>query len=136
MKILLILLLSLNLFGCSTIEWAKNAYKVNTQDVQNNCEVDEIYELSPFMSTNFLVLYFNECLEIDNLFTMLWGGDDGEYNSTLANFLMLEYLRLHNINNDNDNQLGYIYLKTEESDENVHTRFWQFKKVVVEGPEE
>lgn len=135
MKIILALLLSLNLFGCSTVEWAKNAYKVNMQDVQNNCKTDEIYELSPLMSTRFMVLRFKECLEIDDLFMMLWGGDAGEYNSTLADLLMLEYLRIHNVENDNNNQLGYIYLKTEESEDEVYARFWQLKKIVVEESE-
>jgi hypothetical protein len=101
-------------------------------DVKDNCKTEEIYELKPFIFTNLVAMRFDECLEIDNLFVMMWPGTDGEYNSTLANLLMLEYLRLHNLNNGNDNQLGHIYLKTEEVEENVHARFWQFKKVKIE----
>lgn len=132
MRLLVTLLLTLNLFGCSTVNWAKNAYKVNMHDVKDNCKTEEIYELNPFRSTNLVAMRFDKCLEIDNLFVMMWPGTDGEYNSTLANLLVLEYLRLHNLNNDKDNQLGHIYLKTEEVEENVYARFWQFKKVKIE----
>ncbi|MAF44014.1 MAG: hypothetical protein CMI54_07625 [Parcubacteria group bacterium] len=136
MKILLTILLFLNLYGCGTIEWAKSAYKVNMKDAQASCKTDEIYKLAPFRTTSFAVLRFDECLGINDLFMVLWGGDDGEYNSALADLLMLEYLRLHNTDNDNNNQLGYIYLKTEEPKEGIYARFWQFKKIIVEESEE
>jgi len=130
---LMVTVILFSMFGCSATRWASNAYKVNITDVQEHCETTELYELRPFMKVSLLAARYNSCLQIDNLFFVLWHGPEDEYYDTLSNLMMLEYLRLHNLNSGPADQLGHIYLRTEQGDDGVHTRFWQFKKVSTES---
>lgn len=127
MKKLLLVLALLLVTGCANqIRWAKAKYNVSIDAVLEECVPKESYVLNVFRSS-LMAFRYTECLEVTDMFVISWK-DIGhpDFEDKLSDLLMLEYLRLHNENNEH-NQLGYVFVKHAVDEETgLEVKFWYF----------
>jgi len=126
MKRLLLVLALLVTMGCANqVRWAKARYNITMDEVVEQCVPAESYAL-PVFRTSFMAFRYSECLGVVDMFTVAWGEGDTEFEDKLTDVLMLEYLRLHNENNK-DNQLGHVFITHDQDKEiGLNMKFWYF----------
>jgi len=94
-------------------------------EVLEKCVPTENYVLPVFRSS-YMAFRYSECLGVVDMFAVAWGENNTEFEDKLSDVLMLEYLRLHNENNE-DNQLGHVFITHEQDEEaGLNIKFWYF----------
>ena len=125
-KLLLVLALLLSTGCANQIRWAKAKYNVSIDAVLEECVAKESYVLQVFRES-FMAFRYTECLGVVDMFAIAWKGiEHPELEDKLSDILMLEYLRLHNENNK-DNQLGHVFVKHDIDEETgLEVKYWYF----------
>jgi|1_EtaG_2_1085319.scaffolds.fasta_scaffold04893_4 hypothetical protein len=125
-KLLLVLALLLSTGCANQIRWAKAKYNVSIDAVLEECVAKESYAL-PVFRESFMAFRYTECLGVVDMFAIAWKGiEHPELEDKLSDILMLEYLRLHNENNK-DNQLGHVFVKHDIDEETgLEVKYWYF----------
>lgn len=89
-NIILICLLSLT--SCSTINALNSNSKFDLLKAKQECvEADEAFPLV-IHDIKFMVLKFDDCLDM-SLLTVGWWGENDEFSRTLGKFLLLQFIR-------------------------------------------
>jgi len=130
----LLALILLGSYSCAYVERSKRIDKLTVEKMKDACPNPQMAFPFEVFGTNMFVIRAEKCMGFDDLFVLGYAEDWNEFSQTLTKLMVLEFLRGHNVNpNNEDNQLGYIFLKNE-SDSTLSGGFvfYEFRLVKID----